>query len=459
MIAVRGRCGAEKYKRLVFHKIEIHSGLNINTDILNFTNDGCNTMKKFGRLVLPILMQLCLSHVVHLSVVEVFFKKKVKVITEENDEQDENNDDESNDVENDEEESNEDEDDDDSSDSEYDDDDDDLGIVEIEEIPGEFSDAELATLIEKCRKIVKTYCGRSTINVTTLQDAVKDWQKKNNMTPSGYQLATETKTRWNSTALMLESILKIKTPLKKVLKDSDLALSELEFVRIREVLDVLMPVKVVVEALCREDADLMVAETAFNELFKSLKANNSFLATKMLESLRKRVKSRWNPLPAGLLKFLHNPKMIQPQNQKNLDEIFKAPSQKKLEEFAIELLCHHYGESVSDENPVQITENETKELSFAEKLQAQLDKLSDETATKKLSFQETIKKEMELFKLTNERSKNLSQLYMILQNISPTSVASERAFSNSNDFVTKKRCNLSDKSVDNLCFLKSIFKN
>ena len=36
---------------------------------------------------------------------------------------------------------------------------------------------------------------------------------------------------------------------------------------------------------------------------------------------------------------------------------------------------------------------------------------------------------------------------MILQNISPTSVASERAFSNSNDFVTKKRSNLSDKTI------------
>ena len=63
----------------------------------------------------------------------------------------------------------------------------------------------------------------------------------------------------------------------------------------------------------------------------------------------------------------------------------------------------------------------------------ELNQMSDDnaTATKKLSFQATVKKEMNLFQSTNERSKNLNLLYMILQNISPTSVASERAFSNS----------------------------
>ena len=91
----------------------------------------------------------------------------------------------------------------------------------------------------------------------------------------------------------------------------------------------------------------------------------------------------------------------------------------------------------------------------------ELNQMSDDnaTATKKLSFQATVKKEMNLFQSTNERSKNLNLLYMILQNINLTSVASERAFSNSNDFVTKKRSNLSDKTIDNLCFLKGIFKD
>ena len=450
MVAVPGRCRSEKYKEFVMNKIKIHTGLNFNTHILNFTNDGCNTMKKVGRLIKPILMQLCLSHVIHLSVCDVFFKKKAAVSEQDDDDEE----DEAPDQNSDDDES-EDEDDD------YDDDNDDFGIIdEIEEIPGEFSDVELAALIDKCRKIVKAYSGRSTIKVGILQDAIKDWQKKNGMPAIGSQLAGETKTRWNSTAYMLESLLKVKIPLKKVLKDSNLALSEYEFEKIAEILKVLLPVKDVVEAICREDADLMVAETAFNELFKTLKslADTSMLAQEMLESLRKRVKSRWNPIAAGLLKYLHNPKSIKPQP--DLDEIFKAPSRKKLEEFAIDLLCRHFGEKVSDENPQVVESNdETEEMSFAEKLKAKLNELSENPASKKMSFQDTIKKEMDLFQITHEKSKNLNLLYTILQNISPTSVASERAFSNSNDFVTKKRACLSDESIDSLCFLKGIFKD
>ena len=45
---------------------------------------------------------------------------------------------------------------------------------------------------------------------------------------------------------------------------------------------------------------------------------------------------------------------------------------------------------------------------------------------------------------------------MNLQNVAPTSCASERASSNSNNFVNKKI--LSDKNLDNLCFLYEIFK-
>ena len=74
-------------------------------------------------------------------------------------------------------------------------------------------------------------------------------------------------------------------------------------------------------------------------------------------------------------------------------------------------------------------------------------------------YQEIVKKRNERLKSINERGKNLNMLKMILQNISPTSVAlaSERAFSNSNDFVTKKRSHISDKPIDNLCFLKGTY--
>jgi hypothetical protein len=45
-----------------------------------------------------------------------------------------------------------------------------------------------------------------------------------------------------------------------------------------------------------------------------------------------------------------------------------------------------------------------------------------------------------------------------LLNISPTSVASERAFSISGAFVTKRRSGLCDKSIDDLWFFKGFFE-
>ena len=71
-------------------------------------------------------------------------------------------------------------------------------------------------------------------------------------------------------------------------------------------------------------------------------------------------------------------------------------------------------------------------------------------------FQIALKKEIDLFEASGEKSKNLQMLYMILQNIGPTNC--ERVFSNSKDFVSKKRSRLTDKTIDNLCFLKEIFK-
>ena len=137
--------------------------------------------------------------------------------------------------------------------------------------------------------------------------------------------------------MMIESVRKAKIPLKRVLKDSTLFLSDEEFDTIDRILNVLLPIKDVVECLSREDADLMTAEVALNELFKTLgEMEDSELAQNMLAELKIRIKARWKPLLAGLLKYLHNPNHFK-NPEKDLDAIFKMPSKAKLEELAIDL--------------------------------------------------------------------------------------------------------------------------
>jgi hypothetical protein len=64
---------------------------------------------------------------------------------------------------------------------------------------------------------------------------------------------------------------------------------------------------------------------------------------------------------------------------------------------------------------------------------------------------------MSAFEASKQRTGNLEKLYRALLNIAPTSVASERAFSVSGSFVSRRRKGLSNEAIDDLCFLKGYF--
>ena len=172
-------------------------------------------------------------------------------------------------------------------------------------------------------------------------------------------------------------------------------MSDEEFRKIEEIVQVLLPVKLVVEVLCRSDADLMTAEIAFEELFNDLKNMESNIAKDMLTAFENRIKNRWDPVVAGLLKYLHNPSLLKkpPPNQ---HKMFKMPSRPKLETLAHDLLIRHYGKDDIDGGEVEVANQEPVEKSFAERLQERIDKFSASTSlSKPSSFQTALKKEMD----------------------------------------------------------------
>jgi hypothetical protein len=71
-----------------------------------------------------------------------------------------------------------------------------------------------------------------------------------------------------------------------------------------------------------------------------------------------------------------------------------------------------------------------------------------------ISNPETLKAEFSVFEETNKITKNLDILFDVLKTIKPSLAASERAFSILGHFVCKIK---TQRSVDNLCFLKSYF--
>ena len=65
-----------------------------------------------------------------------------------------------------------------------------------------------------------------------------------------------------------------------------------------------------------------------------------------------------------------------------------------------------------------------------------------------------VKREMAIFESTGERPACLQKIFRAIKTLPPKSVEAERAFSSAGLFITKIRSQLSDRSIDSLCFLR-----
>ena len=73
------------------------------------------------------------------------------------------------------------------------------------------------------------------------------------------------------------------------------------------------------------------------------------------------------------------------------------------------------------------------------------------------SLDDGVDKELALFQIDGKRSAKLEVLHRALGTIPPTSVESERVFSIASNFITKKRCSMSDSVLNALVFLKQFY--
>ena len=121
---------------------------------------------------------------------------------------------------------------------------------------------------------------------------------------------------------MIKSALDIKEVLKNFLKYTDLKLSDEEWNLLEELYRILSPVKDVVNVNCRRNADLLIAEVVFQELFDVLEKIGTPLARKLLDNIKAEIKKRWNLKAVSLLKYLNDPS--------ELDKVPSTKSKKKL---------------------------------------------------------------------------------------------------------------------------------
>lgn len=412
---IHGSCDAKKTEEIV-RKHLLQFNISLDIDIVACTSDGAPVMVKFGRES-PTEMQLCYNHGIHLGVMDAIGK------------------DHSCDIENSSEQSdilydNEDENDTD----EFDEDDIIDSISQDTQLNRNFSKN-----LEFLRKCVKFF-RNSTVKNNILQQYVK---KEHNRE---LELILDCKTRWNSIEPMIERALLLKNSIHDSLKELDRSdlFTEINFSGLENLMNVLKPIKLTVEALSRSDATIITAEGAISFLFKKLEQCNNDISTIFLSSIKLRVEKRKNTNLITLAKHLHTP------NQQLSKSVLN---------FATDMLKRLYPLPVCNEmtntppnQEVGCSNREDSNFTLRDELnlaiaQAVMEPDIDDNF-------DVLKQEFAVYKRTGNKTKNILLLYNAIKTIKPTSTESERAFSIASNFCTKIRSRLSDDSLHALVFLK-----
>lgn len=316
---------------------------------------------------------------------------------------------------------------------------------------------ELYHLINKVRSVVKLFRRSPTKNDDILQKYIKeDFGKEMN-------LMIDIKIRWNSLLTMLERFDKVKNCILKSLIDlnSCISFDEDELSMIHNLVVTLEPVKLTVEALCRQDATLLSADTAIIFMMNNL--GNSHLAARLKESLSRRINQRRTKV-SSLLQYLHKGNQIytalEVDSLLNFERISKATIVSMVSQLSKNL---DHNESLDLETGIETTEEEYEiQLTMQEKLAKAIDKEINATInSKSQSLKDVtsiVRKELAIFDVEGKRGAHLEACLRSLNSIPPTSVEPERVFSGCGKTVTKIRSSLNDETIDILTLLRSHFK-
>lgn len=446
LVRIRNSMTAETCLKVLEDRLAEY-GLSLDEDIVCFVTDGSSTMIKIGKLVSP-KQQLCLAHGIQLAVIDVIYKRHSIEKPSQKSDAYETDDDSTEEVEEQDEDENQ-----------------TIQFLDVN-VNAELSKKyNLGNIIAKVRKIVRCFRKSPTKN-DLLQKYVKEEHGKE------MKLQLDCKTRWSSLFSMVQRFCLLKNCIKKALIDLNLEfLVENEYQVIKHLTEILEPVKLTVEALCRQDMNLLKADIAFKFLIEELERQSSPLSNDLKKSIETRLQQR-STVFSGVLRYLHDP------SQKETGGLFQVLKAEFVKQELVALLerlqeskylVEIVPDSSDDEENVPIStlmqlqdRSEEKQVSLSEKLTQALNRDISLApiipASKTPSMEVKVSQEMEIFQNGGQRGPNLQFAYDILCNIPPTSVEAERCFSAAGLILTKFRSSMSDETLDNLIFLRYFFK-
>lgn len=432
MLHMPGKCGAEQIRSALDNKLNDYD-VNFQNCIVATITDGPNVMKKFSKES-PTEGLFCLSHGIHLAVIDVLYKKgQTEISTLPNytgpaDQvglQDDSSDEEE----------------------------DDFNYV------GNFNDNNVVQMnvdyeivLRQTRRIIKLFRKSPTKN-NLLQKYVFEEHKKE------ISLELDVRTRWNSLVSMINKFLKLKNCIQKAL--IDLEMGDIWFEEnidvLQNIFDVLNPIKIAVEALCRRDINILTADAVLSTLCQKTTTFTNTIGKQINEALQIRINERRDKRLYTLIKYLKNPDIFSSN-----DHFFPHATKKSTLLYAENLHNRLFRQNnnetdSSDDNINHIEEELVIEQSFEDKLRDAIQHADKVGPIKK--DQNFLKKEFNLYEASGKKTENLQNLLNALMTIRPTSVECERVFSATGIFVNKIRNRLSDESINVLSVLKSYYLN
>ena len=214
--------------------------------------------------------QLCYAHALHLAVCDVLYKHPEVIEDEDNlteergeDTHEEEEEDEAEEV--------------------YDD-----TIIQESDFESEpVITPNIEALLKKVRFLVNIF-RRSPTKNEILQIHIKQEHAKE------LQLIRDCKTRWNSILAMVERFLYLRKCITKALVDLSIRLniSDEEFMLLEDLKAALEPIKLAVEALCRQDATILTADGIFRFLLAELKCRNTRFMLGVHAAVERRITER-----------------------------------------------------------------------------------------------------------------------------------------------------------------------
>ena len=323
LIRVYGSMNAEKCIDVLKTRLKEHN-VDIDTDIVAIVTDGPNVMVRVGKII-EAEHQLCLVHGIHLAVCDVLYKKSSTPM----------------------------------SDTE-------APLKETQDIVDETDDHEDEENIDEemgLGFLPPTNDGIANMDLLTNEQNINELVKKARKV----------------VVLFKRSPTKNDAVLQKYV-----SLNESDFVVLSEIIEVLAPVKLAVDALCRRDANLCTADAVLLFLFQQIVQKQSPFANKMFQAIKTRMEKRRCEEISGVLKYLQNPKYAV-NDETNVCKIFGVPPKtliRKQIKKLIERLAAFKNDNLEkssidvDENIMAVVRNEESQvrasLSLREKSQEQI---------------------------------------------------------------------------------------